>query len=151
MNPFRRARRSSAGPDDGPDGRSHHGGDPTTNPSRRARGQATVELALMLPLVALLVLAAIQVGLLVRTRILVTHAAREAVREAAVGRGDDEVGRAALAAGGLVPGRLSVRVVRRSGRAVVTLHYEAGTDVPLVGAMLGDVGFDAAATMRLEG
>ena len=48
------------------------------------RGQATVEAALVLPLVALLLLAVVQIGLLVRTELLVTHAAREAVRAAAV-------------------------------------------------------------------
>ena len=44
----------------------------------------------------LMMLAIIQVGLLVRTRVLVTHAAREAVREAAVAcvHGDPEPCRA---------------------------------------------------------
>ncbi|MEY2448174.1 MAG: TadE-like protein [Acidimicrobiaceae bacterium] len=43
---------------------------------RRERGQATVEAALVLPLVVLLLLAVVQVGLLVRAEVLVTHAAR---------------------------------------------------------------------------
>ena len=60
-------------------------------------GQAAVELALVLPLVALLLLALVQVGLVVRDQILVIHAAREAAREAAVDAGPDVPGRAAAA------------------------------------------------------
>ena len=45
--------------------------------------QATVELALVLPVVATLLLAVVQVGLVVRDQIRVTHAAREAARAAA--------------------------------------------------------------------
>ena len=40
------------------------------------RGQAAVELALALPLVALLLLAVVQVGLVVRDQVLTTPAAR---------------------------------------------------------------------------
>ncbi|MGH9185287.1 MAG: TadE family protein, partial [Acidimicrobiales bacterium] len=46
----------------------------------RARGQATVELALVLPFVALVLLAVAQTALVVRAQVLVTHAAREAAR-----------------------------------------------------------------------
>ena len=74
MSPVRRVRRVTADPDDR---------------SERHLGQATVEFVLMLPLLLLLTLAIVQVGLLVRTRVLVTHAAREAVREAAVGGSRD--------------------------------------------------------------
>src|SRR5918995_3019013 len=52
--------------------------------SRPGAGQATVELALVLPLVAVLLLSIVQAAVLARDQILVTHAAREAVRAAAV-------------------------------------------------------------------
>ncbi|HWI04001.1 MAG TPA: TadE/TadG family type IV pilus assembly protein [Acidimicrobiales bacterium] len=48
---------------------------------RADEGQASVELALVLPLVMMLLLAVVQLGLLVRDQILVVHAAREAVRD----------------------------------------------------------------------
>ena len=51
---------------------------------QREGGQAAVELALALPLLALLALALLQVTLVVRDQVLLTHAAREAAREAAV-------------------------------------------------------------------
>ena len=105
---------------------------------------------MVMPFFALMLLALVQVGLLVRTRVLVTHAAREAVRSAAVGVSDGGVRSAALAASDLDPGRLTVSVRRADGRAVVELRYAEPTDVPLVGPLISDAVFEARATMRLE-
>ena len=116
-------------------------------------GQAAVELALALPLVALLLLALIQLGFLVRDQVLVVHAAREGVRQAAVDAASDAARRAAAASSGLAPERLSVSVSGRAGpgsRVQVTVHYRAPTNVPLVGAVIGDVDMHASATMRVE-
>ncbi len=103
-----------------------------------------------MPFFALLLLAVAQVGLLVRARVLVTHAAREAVRSAAVGVGDGEVRSAAIAAADLDPTRLTVTVQRSGGRATVRLLYNEPTNVPLVGSLMSDVVFEGRATMRLE-
>lgn len=118
--------------------------------ARTQRGQATVETALLMPFIALVLLAVIQVGLVVRGRILVTHAAREGARVAAVGGSDSEVGRAAMAAGNLPLDRMRVEVDRSGGVASVTVIYSDPTDVPLVGAMLGDAEMEAVARMRIE-
>ncbi len=115
------------------------------------RGQSTAELVLLMPVLVALLLALVQIGLLVRVRVMVTHAAREAVREAAVGADDDEVRAAAAAAGDLDPRRLDVSVSRAGDRVAVEIRYHDPTDVPIVGALLGDARFDARATMRLEG
>ena len=75
--------------------RHHRQGQVSVGPVRRRRGdggQASVELALVLPLVVLLLLAVVQLGLLVRDQILVVHAAREAAREAAVDPAADAPG-----------------------------------------------------------
>jgi Flp pilus assembly protein TadG len=123
---------------------------------RRGRGdegQAAVELALVLPLVVVVLLAVVQVGLVVRDQILVVHAAREAAREAAVDPGADAPRRAALAGSGLPGDRLSVTSAGRGAagsRVRVEVRYRAPTAVPLVGAALGDVTLEAAATMRVE-
>jgi hypothetical protein len=112
-----------------------------------------VELALVLPLVAGLLLAIVQAGVLARDQILVTHAAREAVRAAAVDDDPAAVRRAAEQAGPLVIDRLDVEVVERGevgGRVRVVVRYEAPTGVPLVGPLVSDVTLDAAATMRVE-
>jgi hypothetical protein len=47
-------------------------------------GQSTVEFALILPLVVLVVLFIVQAGFVVRDQVLVSHAAREGARAAAV-------------------------------------------------------------------
>ena len=126
-----------------------------TRPRPRGhRGQATVELALCLPVVCLLLLVVVQVGLVVRDQVLTTHAAREAARTAAVDARGGAPAEAARAAGPLDPARLSVRVGGRAGpgsRVRVEVTYRAPTDVPLVGALLGDVPLHASVTMRVEG
>jgi Flp pilus assembly protein TadG len=117
------------------------------------RGQASVEAALVLPLVVLLLLSVVQVGVLVRAEVLVTHAAREAARAAAVDSDPQAAARAAAVATTLDPHRLHVDVRGRDGpgsRVQVTVTYIAATDVPLVGALLGDVTLHADATMRVE-
>ena len=114
------------------------------------RGQATVEAALLLPVVAVALLAVIQVGLLVHARVMVTHAAREGVRVAATGGDHGEVTEAVVASGRLAPQRLEVEVVPGGGRVTVVVRFDAPTNVPIVGALVGDLALDAEATMRLE-
>ena len=116
-------------------------------------GQAAVELALVLPLVVTVLLVVVQVGLVVRDQILVVHAAREAAREAAVDPGADAPKRAALEGSGLAADRLTVTSAGRGAagsRVRVEVRYRAPTAVPLVGAAMGDVTLEAAATMRVE-
>ena len=119
-------------------------------PAGSSHGQATVEVALVLPLIAVIALAVVQVGLVVHARVMVTHAAREGVRVAAVGGTDEAVEQAAASAGGLRPSRLQVTVERSGGRVHLRAHYSAATDVPLVGVFLGSVPLTATASMRLE-
>jgi Flp pilus assembly protein TadG len=116
-------------------------------------GQAAVELALVLPLVAILLLGLVQVGLVVRDQILVLHAAREAAREAAVDAGADVPARAAAASSTLDAGRLTVESSGRGApgsRVRIHVSYRAPTDVPLVGGAIPDITLEASATMRVE-
>ena len=118
---------------------------------RNDRGQAAVEVALALPLVFIVLLAAVQVLLIGRDQLAVVHAAREGARAAAVAA--DAVGegtRAARAASGLDDGRLAVAVQGGADRVTVVVRYRAPTDVPLVGALVGDVVVTGTATMRTE-
>jgi len=116
-------------------------------------GQAAVELALVLPLLVLLLLGMVQVGLVVRDQVLLTHAAREAAREAAVDPAPAGVRRAALSAAPLESGRLSVVMAAaepETARVDVRLSYRSSTGLPLVGPLLPDVHLDARASMRKE-
>ena len=116
-------------------------------------GQATVELALILPLVALLLLALVQAAMVARDQLLVAHAAREAVRAAAVDDDVDAARRAAEQAGPLAAERLDVEVSGRGevgSRVRVVVSYTVPTRLPLVGRAIDDVVLTASATMRVE-
>lgn len=120
---------------------------------RGDEGQATVELALVLPLVALLLLLLLQAALVLRDQLLVAHAAREAARAASVAEGDRSAAatRGAQRAGGLDPAHLVVRSSTGGGGSVVVhVEYRSATDVPLVGLLLPDVDLAGDATMRAE-
>ena len=116
-------------------------------------GQATVEAALLLPFVFALLLVVVQVGLLVRAQILVTHAAREGARAAAVDADAGAAQNAATEATTLDPARMHVAVDGRGAvgsRVHVRVTYRVPTDVPIVGPLLGEVDLEADATMRVE-
>ena len=120
---------------------------------RDERGQAATELALVLPLVALLVLLLVQAGLVVRDQVLVTHAAREAARAAAVEADPVAAQHAAERSARLAPAHLSVEVGPRGepGELVtVEVRYRSPTNLPLIGPLIGDPLLTAEATMRIE-
>ena len=121
---------------------------------RRDRGQATVELALLLPVVVVLLLAVLQLGIVARDVVLVTHASREAARAAAVDDASGAAMEAAKASSGLDPDRLEVEVSGRDGpgsRVRVAVSYRIRTSVPIVGAWMADPEVTSTATMRVEG
>jgi Flp pilus assembly protein TadG len=123
-----------------------------TDTSRDA-GQATVELALLLPLVAILLLVLVQAAVVARDHVLVAHAAREGARAAAVDPDEGVVRRAAEQAGPLAPDRLTVEVSDRGevgSRVRVAVTYTVPTRLPLLGRALDDVTLRAEATMRVE-
>lgn len=117
------------------------------------RGQAAVELALVLPLVVVLALVLLQVALVLRDQVLVIHAAREGAREAAVSEDPTVVRRAVLASAELGSERLEVEASGREGpgsRVKVEVRYSAPTELPLVGRLVGDVRLSGSASMRVE-
>ncbi len=122
-------------------------------PAEGDEGQASVELALLLPVVVLLLLAVLQVGLLARDVVLVTHASREAARAAATDPRPHAAKAAAASSSGLQADRLSVTVMDRGApgdRVRVEVVYRAETRVPLIGLLLGERTIRSSATMRVE-
>lgn len=108
----------------------------------------------MLPLVLTLLLGVVQVGLVVRDQVLTIHAAREGARAAAVDRRPGAARTAALAGTGLAADATQVTIVNRGepgSRVRVEVRHRSPTDVPLVGALIGDVEVRAVAVMRVEG
>ena len=137
-------------------GRSHEGsgsGRPQGSGSPRvAGGQASVELVLVLPLVALLLLALLQAGLLLRDQLLVVQAAREGAREAAVSPWRERIEAAVRRATPGLDGGLEIRVERglRAGDLTTVAVSASPAHVPMVGRMLGGHRLEASATMRVE-
>jgi hypothetical protein len=118
-------------------------------PRTRERGQATVELALLLPVLVLALLAVIQVALVVRDHVEVVHAAREAARAASV---DPDPGRAVDAARRTLPGA-DVHVGARPAigeQITVEVSFTSHTDLPLVGALFPDPTLRSRVVMRVE-
>jgi hypothetical protein len=118
-------------------------------------GSAAVELALVLPLVLMMVLALLQVGLLAKDSLVVVQAAREGAREAAVTPDDERVRQAALRGGGGLAGeRTDVEVERTGGMGdpvTVRIRYRSPMVVPFVEWLFPDeVLLASAATMRQE-
>ena len=116
--------------------------------ARSDHGQATVELALVLPVLVLFLLALVQTALLARDEVLLQDAARAAVREASVDAGSRRVRDAARRS---LPG-VDVEVHRGGvGEPVVVIaRYRDRTNLPLVGPLFPDVLLRARATMRAE-
>lgn len=119
----------------------------------KERGQATVELALVLPLVVIFALIVVQAALVANAQLLASHAAREGARAAAVDP-DPAVARGAAVGAISAPGsRLDVSLsggVVKGERLTVTVVYRVPTDVPLVGLLVGDVTVRSSVTMRVE-
>lgn len=116
-------------------------------------GQATVELALVLPVVVLLALMILQAGLVAKDFLLVHHAAREAARAAAVEPSATTARSAAAAAGGLKGDRLTVfwsGGADPGDRGTASVGYRSPTHVPLVGRLIDDVTLSAEVTVRIE-
>jgi len=117
---------------------------------RDDRGQATVELALVLPVLIVLAMVLVEVGSVARTAVLVQHAAREGARVAAVGGSGRRVEDAVIGSAGLNPLDTDVDRVVDGDTVTVTVRHVARTDTPLIGSVLPDVVLTASATMFLE-
>lgn len=121
--------------------------------SRDERGQATVELALCLPLLALVCAGLVEASLLALDQVRVWHAAREAARVAAV-EPDPAAARKAAEGSGLEALDVSVSPAsqeRAAGRATtVSLAYRYDGRVPFAGAAFETVVLRAEATTRIE-
>lgn len=124
-----------------------------SGPAGTQDGQATLELALALPMLALLLAGLVEVGLIVTDQARLWHAAREAVRTAAVDPDDSDV-RAAAERPGLRPLRISVSPpphLRRQGDPVaVEVRYSPRSRARLFGLLLERVELSAGGVMRIE-
>ena len=119
---------------------------------RAERGQATVELALALPVVLLALALVVQVALLARDRVAVVHAARAAARAAVVEPTVGAATRAARSSGGALSAA-SVQLdgdLMTGGLLGVTVTARP-TAVPLVGYVVAGVQLRERLVVLVEG
>lgn len=116
-------------------------------------GQATVELALCLPIVAILIAVTLEFAALGLDRSRLWQAARESARVAAVDADPDAV-REVLETAGLTGASYEITpppTERVQGEPVeVILRFHPSSSVPLVGELFEGVMLEARASMRLE-
>jgi len=125
---------------------------------KRADGQATVEVALTLPVVLIALLLIVQVGVVVRDALALSQAAREGARAAAISARDDAVRTAVERSAGPLDGDLiDVDVMpspgaRERGEPVtVTLAYVERLSIPIVSRIVSlDLPLRATSTSQLE-
>ncbi len=118
-------------------------------PRHTDRGSATVELALVLPLLLLLLFGVIDFGRMLHTQITLTEAAREGARAAALGF--DPGARVARAAGGVTLASASVTACPDddlSADASVTVSHAFRPVTPL-GSLLGFFGAEGDGTVTI--
>ncbi|MBT4985732.1 MAG: pilus assembly protein [Ilumatobacter sp.] len=111
-------------------------------------GQATVEFALALPIVLIVLLGMTQVGVAIRNELAVELAAREGARAASVSASPQSAASAAAAAAVDLP--IAVRTDVTATTVTVTVTYVDPTDVPIIGQFIGPSTHQATATMALE-
>lgn len=125
---------------------------------RDEHGQATLEVALTLPVVLIALLLIVQVGIVVRDALALAQSAREGARAAAL-HADDDPARAAVrrAAGPLDVDRIEIEITpvddeRMFGDPVtVALRYEERLRIPIVSRIVTtELPLHSSATMRSE-
>lgn len=100
-------------------------------------------------MVVLVLLGLLQVALVGRDQLAIELAAREGARAASVST--DPAGAANAAATRVTTLRpLDVSVSVHGDEVTVRVTHHNATDVPLIGALVGDVDLHASATMHLE-
>lgn len=116
-------------------------------------GQSTIEFVLLLPFLAAVFAALVEIALLAGDQVRLWHAAREAARVAVV---DPDPMQAAIAAesSGLWPLELEIdpdMAHRVQGSPLtVRVRYDPPGHLPLIGFIVRSVDLEAAATMRIE-
>ena len=113
-------------------------------------GQATVELALVLPVLLAVGVLLVEAGLVVKDYVLVAHAARESVRAAVVEPSAVAAGQAARGTAGLVPEKLAVELRRHGGLVTVIVSYRRALYVPFTRRKIREIPLSVQVTGQVE-
>lgn len=115
------------------------------------RGQATVELAVSMILLTILFLLLLQLGLVARDQVLVTQAAREGARAAAVDPTPGSAAAAAARSSSLNASRLGTSSSSGAdGFVTVKVTYRSKITMPVSNQVLLEPQLTSQASMRIE-
>ncbi len=124
---------------------------------RDQRGSTMVEFALVAPVLILLVMGIMEFGRLFQVWLVVTHAAREGGRYAAVGKSSSEVRTQVIAASpSLDTGLLSITTQNAQGPSGTSVTVQVSYPVTMVTPLIGDLlpqnpyAVQSTVVMRLE-
>jgi Flp pilus assembly protein TadG len=121
---------------------------PSSTRSERESGQASVEFALVLPVVVVMALGLVLVGTAVRNELGVELAAREGARAAAVSASPASAATTAATRAVTLP--IDVVTAVDASTVTVTVTYVDRVEVAIIGSLIGPVTHTASATMALE-
>jgi Flp pilus assembly protein TadG len=114
------------------------------------RGQATVELALLLPIVALIVWSMLEGILVARDQLLLSHAAREAARNYAVHQSIVDATKAAIERSGLGADVHVVVTTDANGIARVRASLNESERLPLLGSFVSNIELSSELSIVIE-
>lgn len=116
---------------------------------RKEQGQATVELAILIPVLAVFLLLIIQVALVVRQHVLVVNASRNVARELSVN--DDRNRAIAIARSSAPNSKVSISRPSKPGEYLsVKVSDRVESSLPLIGVIFPDVTVSNETVMRVE-
>ena len=123
---------------------------------RDDEGQATVEFALVLPLVVISLLLLMQVLVIVLAHVQVVNAARNGVRAAAVSAQPSQTAESVAlrslgaTSDGKTPSDISVQTTTDARWVTVTVTQHLVTDLPIIGRFISDLDISSHFSMLLE-
>ena len=112
------------------------------------RGQSTVEFALVLPLLAVVILGSLQITVILVRRVELVHVVRDAARAASVAADSQGAAERSVAGSSLPDVQVDVRDV--GTHLAVTGRLLVPTDVPLIGELLPDLTLDETLTIAID-
>jgi Flp pilus assembly protein TadG len=115
----------------------------------RQHGQAAVEFALVLPVIAVMALGLVAVGLAVRNELAVELAAREGARAAAVSASPATAAAAAAQRAVALPIEVTTAAAADDTVTVVVTYTDL-LHIPIIGRLVGPITHMATVTMALE-
>lgn len=122
------------------------------------RGQALVELALVLPILLLILFGIIEFGRVYNSNIIVANSAREGARVGVVGSTDSEIiAKVKETASTLNTSKLTINITPSSSSRVrgasltVTVQYPVQINTPIISSIVGStITLSSSSVMRVE-